>query len=194
MLIDPPQYVYLILGGLLVVTGVIAAQRQDRRSTIRFGIAFLLMAVVFLIDRLNESPREEAARRTYLMAQAADAKNPDAFVEHVADTFVYQNTPSGQPHTVTREQLRASPFWGMLKQNNVRVVAWGFSRDDVRVIDDNAIEIGFSAKGERGLGDYVQIYARATYTRQPDGKLKMTAFSTIDPIDHTKPLSIPMFP
>ena len=39
---DPPQIVYLLLGGLLVITGAIAAQKQDRRSAIPFSIAFLL--------------------------------------------------------------------------------------------------------------------------------------------------------
>src|SRR5262249_6071061 len=102
---DPPQILYMVLGGLLVITGAIAAQKQDRRAAIPFGIAALLMLLLFLIDRFSESPREEAVRRVHLMAMAADAKNPDALVEHVADKVtIAPGNDAGK--VLTRDELK----------------------------------------------------------------------------------------
>jgi hypothetical protein len=192
-LADPPQILYLVLGGLLVVTGAIAAQKQDRRAAIPFGVAALLMLLLFLIDRFSESPREEAVRRVYMMQMAADAKNPDALVAQVADRVtIAAGNESGK--TLTREELKNHAFWGTLKAANVHVAVWGFSRDDVKEIDGNTVEIGFLGKGEIPGGQQIPVYLRATFTKQADGSRKLTALRTFDPIDHSKAFPIPMFP
>ena len=192
-LTDPPQVVYLLLGGLLVLTGAIAAQKQDRRATLAFGVAFLLMLLVFLLDKTSESPREEAVRRTNMMAQAADAKNPDAFGEHVADlvTIAAGNEPG---KTVTRDELKKSGFWAMLRQMNVHVAVWDFSRDTVKELGNDTVEIGFMAKGEISSGNQAMMYAKATFTRQSDGSMKMTALRTFHPTNHDEAFPIPNFP
>jgi hypothetical protein len=193
LIIDPPQIVYLLLGGLLVVTGAIAAQKQDRRAVIPFGIAALLLLLIFLIDRFCESPREEAVRRVYMMQLAADAKNPDAMAEHVADKLMIV-AGDGEGKTITREELKASSFWSILRSQNVHIAVWGFSRDDAKQINDNTIEIGFLGKGEIPGGAQIPVYLRATFAKQTDGSWKLTILRTYDPIDHTKPFPIPMFP
>jgi hypothetical protein len=192
LLSDPPQWLYLVLGGLLVVSGALAAQKQDRRAIIPFGIAFLLMMFLFLLDKFFESPREEATRRVFLMSVAADAKNPDAFVEHVADK-VEVPTALGGTKTLTREELKKSPFWDQLKQFQVQVSVSGFSSDDVKVIDENTVEIGFVAKGQ-SQGQQIPLYGRATFRKQSDGSYKLTAFKAFEFIDRTKPFPIPMSP
>ena len=128
-----------------------------------------------------------------MMQMAADAKNPDAMIEQVADkVLIAAGDENGK--TVTREELKASPFWSILKAQNVHVAVWGFSRDDVKEINDNTIEIGFMGKGEVSGGTQIPVYLRATFTKQPDGSRKLTVLRTYDPIDHTKPFPIPMFP
>jgi hypothetical protein len=189
---DPPQLVYIVLGLALVVTGAIAAQKQDRKAILPFVAAFGLMLVVFLIDKFIESPREESVRRAQMMSVAADAKNPEAFIEHIAETFEYQGEET-EPRKIKRDDLKNSHFWSMLRQLNVRVVVWDFSRDDVKVIDENTVEIGFMAKGESG-GKPFPLYVRATFKRQSNGEFKLTSFRTFDPANHTKPLQIPQFP
>ena len=193
LLVDPPPFVYLILGVVVVVLGVVAAQRQDRKSAIRFLIAVVVALAVFLIDRAFDSSREAAVKGAQAMAAAADANNPDAFVAHVADSFVYHS--ENPPRTVKRDELKASPFWGMLRQYNVHVAVWDFSRDDVKVIEDDTVEIGFMAKGEaRGQMQPVPFYIRTTFKRQGDGTMRLTEFRTFDPVNHTKPVTIPNFP
>jgi hypothetical protein len=191
-LADPPQWVYLVLGGLLVVTGAIAAQRQDRRTAVAFGIAFLLMLAVFLIDRTNESPREEAERRTHTLAMSADAKNPDAFAEHLADKVTIQ-TGNGEK-TLTRDEIKKHPFWGTLRGFDVTIAVADFSREDVKEIDENNVELGFVGKGTPKNMQTIPFYLRGTFTKQPDGSRKLTALRVYDFLERKKLATIPGFP
>ncbi|HEY1191472.1 MAG TPA: hypothetical protein VGE74_27805 [Gemmata sp.] len=190
---DPPPVVYLLLFAALIATAAVAAQRQTRKTFAPFLAVASLLALVYVLDRFIDSPREGSVKSAQAMALAADQNKPDDFVRHVADTFVYKGEEPAR--TVTREQVKSSAFWSMLRQLNAHVAVWNFSRDDVKVIDDSAIEIGFMAKGERsGELNGVQLYARATFKRQPDGTMKMTEFRTFDALNHDKPLTIPNFP
>ncbi|MFM8274333.1 MAG: hypothetical protein ACKODX_18655 [Gemmata sp.] len=190
---DPPQVVYLVLFAAVVATGAVAAQRQDRRSAMAFFAALGLLVLLFVLDRLLDSPREAAVKTSQAMAVAADTNKPDEFAKHVADKLVYHG--EGAPRTATGDEVKNSQFWQMLRQYNIHVAVWGFGRDDVRQIDGDTVELGFMAKGEvRGSMEQQQLYVRGTFKRQPDGTMKMTGFRTFDAIDHSKPFNIPGFP
>lgn len=188
---DPAPAFYLILIAFAVVIGAIAARHQDRPSLIRFAIALAVLLLVFAVDRGFESPREEALRRVKSMAQAADAKNPDQFVEHLAETVEFRG--GDKPITVKKDEVRTAPFWEMLRQRNVRVVVWDFSQDDVKQVDAGTIEIGFSAKGE-AEGTPFPVYMKTTFKKQPDGQWKLVAFASFKFENHNEPLTIPNFP
>jgi hypothetical protein len=188
---DPAPAIYLILLAVTVVAGAIAARNQDRRSISRFGIVLALLLLVYAIDESFESPREEAVRRVEEMARAADAKNPDQFIEHLADTVEFRT--SEKPVTVKRDELRNSPFWGMLRHNNVVVRVWDFSRDDVKQTDDGAIEIGFSAKGEVD-GKMIPIYMKAAFKKQADGQWKLIRCASFEWASHDVPFVIHSVP
>lgn len=189
---DPPVVVYLVLAAVAIITGVVWLNRRTRKSLAVFLGVFAFVAVVLLIDRLFESPREEAVRRMQAMIHAADRVDPEAFAGHLADTVRYQDANGVK--TFTREQLRHHSFWNVLRQFNVHVAAWDFSRADVAEVDENSIEIGFLAKGET-QGKQIPMYFRATFTRQPDGSMKLTGLAAFDPIKRQKErVSIPQFP
>lgn len=188
---DPAPALYLILVGFVVVSGAIAARKQDRRSLAVFGVACALLLVVFLLDRTGESPREEAVRRVQELARAADTRNRDEFISHVADRVEFPN--ASPPVTKSREQIKNSPFWDLLRAHNVHVAVWDFSRDDVREIDANTVEVGFLGKGE-AEGKQFPVYLRATFARQPDGKFRLTKIATFHPTNHAEPLAVPGFP
>src|SRR6185312_1811587 len=174
---DPAPAFYLVLLAFVVITAAVAGRNQDRRSIIRFAIALAALLVVYGIDKAVESPREEAVRRIQAMADAADAKNPDRFVEHLADSVEFRN--SAKPVVLKKEAVHNLPFWSVLRQYNVTVRVWDFSRDDFRRIDDNNLEVGFSAKGETE-GKMIPIYMKGEFKKQPDGKWKLTAFASYD--------------
>ena len=189
---DPPFSVYLVLVAVVLVAFAVWFSNRSRRSLAVLAGASALLAVVFLIDMLFESTREEAVRRAQAMVKAADARDTEAFVSHIADKFEYRG--EGQPVTVTRDQLRKAPFWEVLKQYKIHVAAWDFARADVEHINDDTVEIGFLAKGE-GQGQQVPIYLRARFARQADGQMKLTAIASFDPLKRVNERkTIPYFP
>ncbi|VTT98446.1 unnamed protein product [Gemmataceae bacterium] len=190
---DPPQTAYLLLFAAALVSGAVWFNRRDnRRALVVFGCVAGVLAVLFVLDKLFESPREESVRAVQAMVRAADTRDVSAFVANLADTLEY--TGESAPVTVTREQVRNGGFWNVLRQHNVHVAAWDFSRDDVRETDANTIEIGFLAKGEAN-GQQAPLYFRATFARQPDGLMKLTRLATFDPMKRTNERkSIPFFP
>lgn len=190
---DPPFAVYLSLTVALIVSGMLWLSRRDRNSSIALGCALSLLAAVALLDHFFESPREESKRRVNEMIEAANARNPEAFLSHVADTLQYQGE-SSNPSPITKEQLRNSGFWGILRQFDVRVAATDFDRNDVTLIDDNNIEIGFMGWG-KAEGKNIPVYFRAKFTRQKDGQMKLSGLASYDPWKRTNErVSIPNFP
>ncbi len=190
---DPVPALYLVLIAFVVATGAVAGRYQDRRSLIRFGVALAALLALYLIDKSVESPREEATRRVQAMAEAANARNRDAFVEHVADKVEFVG--GAQPATRTKAEVRSAHFWDILQQFDVRVAVWDFSRENVKQTDPNTVEIGFMGKGEtRGEGKQFPVYIRATFTRQADGQFRLTRFGTYHPTNHDEPLGVPGFP
>lgn len=187
---DPPQVAYLVLAALLFLSGAVWFNRRDKKVlTLFLGLAGFTL-ILLLLDFSFESPREEVVRRVQLMVRAADAKNPEAFVEHLADTVEFPSS-SNASKSEKREDIRKSGFWNLLRQLDVRIVGWDYSQLE----NDNPskIELGFMAKGESG-GRPFPVYIRATFTVQPDGKMKLTAFQTLNPVNRSEPLSIPNFP
>ncbi|MBM3979039.1 MAG: hypothetical protein FJ304_01905 [Planctomycetes bacterium] len=192
--IDPPRWWYLLLGGFLVISGAVASQKQSKRATLAFGVAFFLMLLAFLVDKSSESPREEAVRRTFMIGASADAKNPDAFVEHVADTVTVHtaDAPAGKP--LSRDELKKHPFWDLLRKNNVKVSVADFAREDVVEIDANTIEIGFLGKGTPQGLPTIPVYMKGTFKKQPGGSYKLSALKLYDHLDRKKLATVPNFP
>jgi hypothetical protein len=190
---DPPFAVYVSLAVALIVSGMLWFSRRDRNSLIAFGCALSLFAAIALFDHFFESPREESVRRVKEMIEAANARNTEAFLNQVADPIQYQGE-SSNPVPVTKEELRRSGFWGLLRQHNVQVAAWDFARNDVTLIDDNNIQIGFLASG-KAEGKQIPMYFRAKFTRQPDGQMKLSGLASYDPLKRVNERkSIPNFP
>jgi hypothetical protein len=190
---DPPFSVYLLLALLVFVTGGIWSSNRTRRSLCFFLGAFGLLVAVLLLDTFFESPREESVRRVQAMMKAANDRDTEAFVNHLADTVQYRGE-SANPVTFTRDQIRKAGFWNLLRQHNVTVAAWDFSRTDVKELGEDRIEIGFLAKGEVE-GKPFPVYFRATFSRQSDGQMKLSQLASFDPLKRQNaPMSIPQFP
>lgn len=170
---DPSQAVYLILIAVPVVAAVPAARNQDRKSLVRFGLCCLPLVLVFLVDRLVESPREEATRKVLAMAEAASAADGTRFVEHVSPSL----TVNGK----NREQLRTSGIWNMIRGYNARVAVWGFGHDRYERISDTEIEIGFYAKGEAASGGQLWRDCKARFAQETDGQYRLAGIKFYDP-------------
>lgn len=189
---DPTDAFYVVLFVMALVAVALWVRSRDRKS--RFGAiaAVVVFALFVLCDRLFESPREESVRRVNAMVEAANARNPDAFAEHLADTVEYRG--EGQAKPITAVELKKSGVWEVLKRENVRIAAWGFDRSDAKEIDADTVEVGFLAKGV-AHGKEMPLYFRATFRREPGGAMKLRSFSSFDPMKGTNaPMNIPHFP
>jgi len=173
---DPPQTVYLVLIGVAVGTGVIAARRQDRKSLVPFAVALGVLLLVYLLDRVGESPREEATRKIYEMAEAATAADGDRFVEHVSKSFDYRGAD--------RERVRKSGAWNEIKSRHARVAVWGFGQDAFERISDAELEIGFYAKAQTPDGQAVLRYIKARFVKDPDGQYRVKTMKFFNPAEN----------
>jgi hypothetical protein len=190
---DPPFILYAILVLAAIAGFGVWFNKRTRATLIVFGCILAALALVFLLDRLFESPREESVRRVKEMAKAIDERNTGAFLSHIADNFEYQGE-SEQLTPISREFLRKAGMWTLLKQYSVHVGVWDFTRDDVTVVDENTIEIGFLGKAEAD-GKQAPMYFQARFARQADGQMKLTRLASYDPMKRKKERkSIPNFP
>ena len=82
---DPPQTIYLLLLAAVIVAGLVWLNRRERRALYVFLGVLGVAALVVLVDRLLESPREEAVRRVHAMMDAADHRDPEAFASQLAE-------------------------------------------------------------------------------------------------------------
>lgn len=169
---DPTQALYLVLIVIPVVAAVPVARNQDRKSLVRFLACCTPLSFVFLIDRLVESPREEATRKVLAMAEAASAADGTRFVEHISASF----SVNGK----NREQLRASPIWSTIRGHNARVAVWGYGHDTAEDVAGGDLEIGFYAKGEAPSG-VVLRYCKARFGKDPDGQYRLKGIKFFDP-------------
>jgi hypothetical protein len=173
---DPPQTVYLVLIGAAVVTGVIAARRQDRKSFVPFGIALGVLLLVYLFDRVGESPREEATRKVQAMAEAATDADPDRFLEHVSASF--------NMYGADRERLRKSGAWEVIRSTHARVAVWGFGQDAFERLGDTEVEVGFYAKAQTPDGRFVTRYIKARFVKDPDGQYRVKTMKFYNPAEN----------
>jgi hypothetical protein len=173
---DPTRGFYLVLIAFAVVAAVLVGVNRTRRRWLVFGSAAALLLAVYATDALVESPREEATRKVKAMADAATATDPNRFVEHVSPTFAATGG-------ATREKLRLSPVWGLIRERQARVAVWGFGHDSFDRISTTEVEVGFYAKAEADGGGMVMRYCKTRFVQDPDGQYRMSTIKFYNPAD-----------
>lgn len=173
---DPSPTIFLLLIAAAAGAGWYAFREQTRKSLRPLAVVLGLLLLLFVLDFAFESPREEATRKIQEMADAASNQQPDKFVEHVSERFDAGGS--------SREKLRNSVAWGIIKRFNARVAVWDFDRSLFEWTGDNEFKIEFLAKGEsRTEGGFVMRYVRATFVRDPDGQYRLRDIKFYNPAD-----------
>lgn len=184
---DPPQALLLLLAVVAIVAAVPLARNQDRRSLFVFLGCLAPLLLLLLLDRLVESPREEASRKVRAMADAATAADGARFVEHLSASF--------RIGPADREKVRNSPAWGLVRQYQARIAVWGLDASDAESKGPNEIVVGFYAKAQTPSNEGLIRYCRATFVRDPDGQFRARGIEFFTPgMNGRTPDPIPGFP
>ncbi len=163
---DPPFLLYAILFIGFVVAGAVWYRLRSRKSLIAVTAIGVLLGALILIDRFVESPREESVRRVEAMAAAATARDPTRFVEQLAKSFAYNGK--------TREDVRNSGIWNLIREYNARVAVWGLGKDDFQILSDTEIEFGFYAKGQASGHPAAEVrYILSRFVKEADGAYRL---------------------
>ncbi|HVK12570.1 MAG TPA: hypothetical protein VM597_27725 [Gemmataceae bacterium] len=134
---DPSRTLYLLLGAIVIVLGLIALRRQKRSDLINLGIGALVLLVVFLIDRTTDSPREAVGEVVTDMARAAEKSDYDAVFQHMSESFDYK----GKDKKAARQAAEMSKSYF---PEGIRI--WGVSRERFKEIDASTAEQEFDAQ------------------------------------------------
>jgi len=184
---DPSSTLYAILVVIVFVLAALWFRSRTRGNLIRLLIAASALLALFVIDRLFESPREEATRKLHEMAEASQQKNWNSMFQNVSDTFKYKD-PGGTE--MDKESFRK---WAKLLETMPEfkgVLVWDFNRADFRPIDNDNFKIGFRAK----LKDVPMrdSWIVATFHRDPDGEWRMSSFNRYNGVKQDRNDNPPM--
>ena len=170
---DPSTAVYAVLIVLAVAAAAMALASRRRPMVIVAILLALLVAAVFVIDRLVESPREEAERKIREMAAASQKKDWDGVLKHVSESFSYKGAVTKKGFRSLMGRIDASlPFNG--------VDAWEFSRSEFKQIDAKKLEMGFAAQPTGNPA--FRKHCVAAFVLDADGQWRMAEFKLYDPI------------
>jgi len=187
-LLSDPSYAFYIIALIfsLVLIGLWYRSR-DKGSAIRSGICAGVFLLIFAIDKLVESPREESVRKIQEMTTAVNEKNKEKFFENISDEFEFKGR--------NKEKSR-SELWNAIEQYDLKVSA-KTDREDVEIDKHKPVIIlGFTAR-IAAQGSEIPVYFRATFIKDADKKWRLKSIVAYDsPIakNDRKEMNLPGLP
>jgi hypothetical protein len=169
---DPTTTLYVILGAITVIFGAVALRRQKRSDFFNFLIPALALVALFIIDRMVESPREQAVRKIQEMGTASREKKLDDLFKHVSDSFQHKSIDKKALREMAKT-AEAKGFGGISE--------YDLARSGFKEVDANTIEQGFRVK-HNGTPE-LHFYVYATFKKEADGEWRLTAFELADPVN-----------
>ncbi len=177
--LSDPTYGFYIIALILALVGVgLWYRSRDKGSVYRAAILVGALLLVFAIDRLVESPREESVRKVNEITAAVNEKNQQKFLDNISEDFEYKG--------IKKEKLRDAKLWSLIEQHGPKVSS-KTDREDVELPSKTNpnIVIGFTSRIEVDGGDF-PAYFRATFAKDPDGKWRLKTIARHDPIQKGK--------
>lgn len=169
VLSDPSTTLYALVAVMVAVLGAVYVKTRKRGDLIRLVIGVAALAALFIIDRLVESPREEATRKMREMAAASKSKKTEDVFKHVSDSFEYNRMKKAQFEDMWKSLIARYPDF-----NGIDVD--GLGRHDFEPVDDKKVKVGFDVwPTGYGLPEY-RYYCTATFVKDPDGQFRMQTF------------------
>jgi hypothetical protein len=183
-LVEGDPTLYFVLACALATFGVLWWRTRKRKYAVAAGVAGLLIAGAYLLDRAVESDREQMIRKVYEVAEAVTDNDIDRAFRHVSDSF----SKHGRDKTSFREFARDVRRRGVV--DAVRV--WDVAPDEVSREQRRAV-VSFAFKVRGSFGETPPNYfAKVTFVLDPDGQWRVQTFDVFTPLSESKsPVSIP---
>lgn len=166
-LAEPPVLLYAVLLLAALATLGLWLRSRKRWALVALGSFVVLAGVLFLLDRLYESPREQSVRIVTEMAESIKKKDWTTFSGHVSEKF--------NANGWTKKQLEAN-FRLAADKYNVRATAWDFALTDPPVQSDTEVMLRFDAKAETQDGQQVLKHFSAKFVKEGD-RFRMVTFT-----------------
>ena len=181
ILAEPPVLLYaVLLLGALAALGLWFRSRKSWALAVLSGFV-VLAVVVFLLDRLYESPREQSVRTVTEMADSIKKKDWATFSGHVSENF--------NANGWTKKQMEG--FFRMAADRyNVRATAWDFALTDPPVLSDTEVMLRFDAKAETPDGQQVFKHFSAKFVKEGD-RFRMVTFTPYNYVQKNTPEPLP---
>jgi hypothetical protein len=177
---DPSPALYIILAIVVVMLTALYLRSRKRGDLIRLVVGAAALAALFIIDRLVESPREEATRKMREIVVATQAKKGDDLFKNVSESFSWNGLNKVQ-FRQRWDGVAAIPDFHGIDVDNL-------GRGDYEPIDDHKVKIGFDVwPRSYGLPEY-RYYCRATFVKDPDGQFRMQTFDLFKKRGDEKPV------
>jgi hypothetical protein len=178
---DPSDGFYLVLFVLVVIAVMVWARNRTRGDLIRAGVAVALLAALFVIDRLYESPREGSIRTVNEIAAAINERNWDNFQDGLADGFTYKQL--NKKGITEKVQAAAAAF-------APRTAAWDFKvPDDLRPTGPGEFQLQFEGKAESGGREFYAHFV-GTFVEE-NGRWRLKTFTAYDYVQKRQTIEVP---
>jgi len=169
---DPTNGFYIIALIIALVGIGLWYRSRDKGSVVRAAILVGALVLVFAIDKLVESPREESVRKVNEITAAINEKNQEKFLANISDDFEYKG--------IKKDKLKDGQVWKLVEQHSPKVSS-KTDREDVQYPSKTNpnIVIGFTSRIE-SAGMDIPVYFRATFGKDSDGQWRLKTFTAYD--------------
>src|SRR5438067_1160624 len=168
---DPSNEFYLVLFVMVVVTVTMWARNRTRGNRVRAAVAVGLLVLVFVIDRMFQSPREESIGRVEEISAAINERNWDKFQANLSDSFEYKGKKKAEFTELVRKAVATF---------NPVTTSWEHKApDDLKPGGPDELLIQFEGKATVS-GKPLMLHFVATFVKDPDGRWRLKSFKPYD--------------
>jgi hypothetical protein len=169
--------VYLFLGVVALVFAALYVRTRKRFWFYPIGGIVVLVAVYFLLDRLNETRSEQIVRKLREMAAAVQRQDADTIFRHVSENF----NAGGHNRSSFRHYVELA-----FQRGVNRLTVWEFQ------FPDDTGRVTFFAKPDGSLpGLNTHYLVRATFVLE-GSEWRLQTFQVFNPFaNSTTPLDMP---
>jgi ketosteroid isomerase-like protein len=185
-LAEPETVLILLVAIAAIGSGVIAWRTRHRAWVIIAFVSLLFLGLLFLLDKMFLSDREQIAGSVQSMAAAVAPKDFNQVFSHISERFEYGPVNKAAFRKFAEDTSRNRQIDSL--------VVWNFQVLKFNETKDQA-EVSFQFKVKAGgrLGNIEEVFylCKAVYLKEADGQWRMKTFKVYPLSSGDQQLTIP---